>query len=203
VEHLNKSNALGWAITMGLFAMPVIYSDREWNQVVGESYYIQLGPQDRFGWTEPDGRVFDIAARNLADLKDEIYRVCYLSQAAGEVSGGSNVQSALSKLRDFAITQEVLRSYGDTVKEALRRLLEAIAGARDDAVKFQVSGFDEFDIGDFGTELSDAQNLLALGIKSQTLHQQVFKRLAFKYLSDARQDVKDQISLEIDEQFSK
>jgi hypothetical protein len=66
-----------------------------------------------------------------------------------------------------------------------------------------VSGFDEFDIGDFGTELSDAQNLLALGIKSQTLHQQVFKRLAFKYLSDARQDVKDQISLEIDEQFSK
>ena len=152
VEHLNKSNALGWAITMGLFAMPVIYSDREWNQVVGESYYIQLGPQDRFGWTEPDGRVFDIAARNLAHLKDEIYRVCYLSQAAGEVSGGSNVQSALSKLRDFAITQEVLRSYGDTVKEALRRLLEAIAGARDDAVKFQVSGFDEFDIGDFGAD---------------------------------------------------
>lgn len=190
VEHLNKSNALGWAITMGLFAMPVIYSDREWNQVVGESYYIQLGPQDRFGWTEPDGRVFEIASKNLADLKDEM-------------SGGSKMQSALSKLRDFAITQEVLRSYGDTVKEVLRRLLEAIAGARDDAVRFQVSGFDEFDIGDFGTELSDAQNLLALGVKSPTLQQQVFKKLALKYLSDARQDVKDQISGEIDEQFSK
>ena len=35
LEHFNKSNALGWAITMGLFAMPVIYSDREWNQIVG------------------------------------------------------------------------------------------------------------------------------------------------------------------------
>jgi len=32
---------------MGLFAMPVIYSERDWHQVVGESYYIQLGPQDR------------------------------------------------------------------------------------------------------------------------------------------------------------
>jgi hypothetical protein len=37
LEHFNKSNALGWAISMGLFAMPVIYSDREWNQIVGES----------------------------------------------------------------------------------------------------------------------------------------------------------------------
>ena len=65
LEHFNKSNALGWALTMGLFAMPVIYSERDWNQVMGESYYIQLGPQDRFGWTEPQGTVYQIAADNL------------------------------------------------------------------------------------------------------------------------------------------
>ncbi|MDP9170984.1 MAG: phage portal protein, partial [Acidobacteriota bacterium] len=29
LEHFNKSNALGWALTMGLFAMPVVYSDKE------------------------------------------------------------------------------------------------------------------------------------------------------------------------------
>ena len=39
--------------------------------------------------------------------------------------------------------------------------------------------------------------------ESPTLQQQVFKKLALKYLSDARQDIKDQISSEIDEQFSK
>jgi len=89
LEHFNKSNALGWAITMGLFAMPVIYSDREWNQIVGESYYIQLGPTDKFGWTEPDGKVYQIAAANLETLKEEIYRVCYLSQASGETIGGA------------------------------------------------------------------------------------------------------------------
>ena len=55
LEHFNKSNALSWALSMGLFAAPVIYSEKEWNQVVGESYYIQLGPNDRFGWAEPDG----------------------------------------------------------------------------------------------------------------------------------------------------
>ena len=55
LEHFNKSNALSWALTMGLFATPVVYSERPWNQIVGEAYYIQLGPNDRFGWTEPEG----------------------------------------------------------------------------------------------------------------------------------------------------
>ncbi len=90
LEHFNKSNALGWAITMGLFAMPVIYSDREWNQIVGESYYIQLGPADKFGWTEPDGKVYQIAAANLETLKEEIYRVCYLSQARARWRAGTH-----------------------------------------------------------------------------------------------------------------
>jgi len=49
--------------------MPVIYSERDWHQVVGESYYIQLGPQDRFGWTEPEGKVYGIAQDNLDHLR--------------------------------------------------------------------------------------------------------------------------------------
>jgi hypothetical protein len=113
LEHFNKSNALAWALTMGLFAMPVIYSERDWNQVVGESYYIQLGPQDRFGWTEPQGNVYQIAATNLTTLQEEIYRVSYMAQAGANLAGSS--QSALSKQMDYGITQEVLRAYGDAV----------------------------------------------------------------------------------------
>src|SRR5204863_7354635 len=131
LEHFNKSNALSWALTMGLFAMPVIYSDREWQQVVGESYYIQLGKDDKFGWTEPEGKVYQIAADNLVRLKDEIYRVCYLPGQAG----ASDVrQSGLSKQRDFGITQEVLRAYGDAVKESMKQVLWAIAAARQDEI---------------------------------------------------------------------
>ncbi len=97
LEHFNKSNALGWALTMGLFAMPVIYSERDWTQIMGESYYVQLGPQDRFGWTEPEGNVFEIASQNLTRLQGEIYRVCYLNQAGGEMGAeGSSRGSANS-----------------------------------------------------------------------------------------------------------
>jgi hypothetical protein len=198
LEHFNKSNALGWALTMGLFAMPVVYSERDWNQVMGESYYIQLGPQDRFGWTEPEGHVYQIAADNLTRLQEEIYRVCYVTHAGGSISG-SSTQSGLSKQRDFAITQEVLRAYGDAVKSAMKRVLRAVDAAREDGLSIDVSGMDEFDIGDFGTELADAERLLNLGIDSPTLRKQVHKKLAFQFLCDVRQEIKDRIGREIDE----
>ena len=198
LEHFNKSNALAWALTMSLFATPVIYSDREWNQIVGESYYIQLGPQDRFGWTEPDGKVYQIAADNLVRLKDEIYRVCYLMNQAGDSSGGFQQRSGFSKQLDFNTTQEVLRGYGDAVKDTMKQVLRAIAAARQDDISIGVSGLDQFDIDDFSNELDDAKKLLDLGIGSETLKKQVFKKLAFKYLCDAGQEIKNQVAEEID-----
>jgi hypothetical protein len=198
LEHFNKSNALSWALTMGLFASPVIYSDKEWNQVVGESYFIQLGKDDRFGWTEPEGKVYQIAADNLVRLKDEIYRVCYLLNQAEQAKGGFIAASGLSKQIDSAVTQEVLRAYGAMVKDAMKQVLWAIAEARQDEVTIDVSGIDEFDIGDFGSDLDDAKKLLDLGIASETLKKQVFKKLAFKYLCDARQEIKNRVADEID-----
>ncbi len=195
LEHFNKSNALAWALTMGLFATPVIYSDREWNQIVGESYYIQLGSGDRFGWTEPEGKVYQIAADNLVRLKDEIYRVCYLMSQAGTAD---LQQSGLSKQRDFSITQEVLRAYGDAMKESMKQVLWAVTAARRDELTIEISGLDEFDIEDFSNELDDAKKLLELGIGSDTLKKQVFKKLAFKYLCDARQEVKNRVAEEIE-----
>ena len=198
LEHFNKSNALSWALTMGLFAMPVVYSEREWSQMVGESYYIQLGPEDRFGWTEPEGKVYQIAADNLTRLQEEIYRVCYMPQAGGPLGQG-RVQSGLSKQLDFSITQEVLRAYGDAVKDQVRRILKAIDAAREDGLAIGVTGLDEFDIAVFAIEVDDAQKLMALGAESATLKKEVQKKLALKYLADARQDVKDRIVAEIEQ----
>lgn len=197
LEHFNKSNALAWALTLGLFATPVIYSDREWTQMVGDSYYIQLGPGDKFGWTEPEGKVYQIAADNLTRLQEEIYRVCYLlTQAGGPLS---RPQSGVSKQRDHLVTQEVLRGFGDIVKDTLKRILRTVITTRCDELSVDVSGLDEFDIGDFTGELEDAKTLLSLGIDSPTLKKQVFKKLAFKYLSDVRQEVKDRIASEIEQ----
>ena len=198
LEHFNKSNALSWALTMGLFAMPVVYSEKEFKQVVGESYYIQLGKDDRFGWTEPEGKVYQLAADNLLQLKDEIYRVCYLMMQAESGSSSHARQSGVAKQLDFVTTEEVLRAYGTLVRDAMKQVLWAVAAARQDAVEIDVTGMDEFDIDEFGGELVDAQKLLGLGIASETLKKEVFKRLAMKYLSDSRQEVKNAVAAEIE-----
>lgn len=133
-------------------------------------------------------------------MKDEIYRVCYLLSHAAGLDSPSQNQSGASKQRDFSITQEVLRAYGDAVKETMKQVLRAIAAARQDNISIDVSGLDQFDIGDFSNELDDARKLLTLGIESETLKKQVFKKLAFKFLSDVRQEIKTQIAQEIEAQ---
>ena len=117
---------------------------------------------------------------------------------AGNVSGGAQ-QSGLSKQLDFVATEEVLRAYGAAVKETMTQVLGAVAAARQDEVTIEVTGLDDFDIDEFGTELDDAKNLLGLGIGSATLTKQVFKRLALKYLSDARPEVKNRVVEEIEQ----
>jgi hypothetical protein len=113
-----------------------------------------LGQDDKFGWTEPEGHVYEIALRNLDRLKDEIYRVCYLMSQAGGGCRRTTAMTGYSKERDYAITQEVLRGFGDSVKDTMKRVLKAIVAAREDAIGVDVAGLDEFDIGDFAEELA-------------------------------------------------
>ena len=84
------------------------------------------------------------------------------------------------------------------MKDQVRRVLQAIGEAREDGLEIDVTGMDEFDISDFSTELADAKQLLALGMDSPTLKKEIFKKLALKFLSDSRQEVKDRIAAEIE-----
>ncbi len=45
----------------------------------------------------------------------------------------------------------------------MKRVLRAIEAARDDGLNLDVRGMDEFDIGDFGTELDEAETFVEAG----------------------------------------
>ena len=83
--------------------------------------------------------------------------------------------------------------------EAHTTVDQAVEAAREDGISVDVSGLDEFDIGDFSGELADAQRLLALAEGSATLRREVLKKLALKYVCDSRQEIKDQITRELSE----
>ena len=83
----------------------------------------------------------------------------------------------------------------------MKRILKAIESVREDGLQVNVSGLDEFDIGDFASEVDDASKLIAMNINSRTLTKQIYKKLAFKYLCDERQEIKNTIAREIDEWF--
>jgi hypothetical protein len=203
LEHFNKSNSLAWSLGMALYATPVIYSDKPNGNVIGESYYIHLGAGDKFGWTEPEGNVFRIAMENLTRLQEEIYRTCYLmGQSRSWLSGSAQV-SGNSKRADSQITQEVLRAYGDTIKDVIKRLLQTLIRVRHDEMKISVSGLDEFEVGEFHEELEEAEKLLALGLRSKTFRKQAFKKLAFKFLADINESTKERIAAEIEQEIEK
>ena len=197
LEHFNKSNALGWALTMGLFAMPVIYSEREFNQITGESYYIQLGPDDRFGWTEPAGNVFQIAADNLTRLKNEIYRVSLPDAAGGRRvrRAAIGAEPAMGLQRDAG---DPAGLWGHRERLDSERAERHRGGAAGRSCRSTRRGWTNSTSRDFSTEVNDARSLLDLGIQSPTLTKQVQKRVAMKYLCDARQEIKNRIAEEID-----
>lgn len=203
LEHFNKSNSLSWSLGMALYATPVVYSKRDWSSILGESYYIHLDPEDKFGWTEPEGNVYRIAMENLARLQEEIYRTCYLmGQSRSWLSGSAQV-SGNSKRADYQITQEVLRAYGDAVKDTLKRLLQTLIKVRKDDLRISVSGLDEFEVGEFNEELDEARKLFELGIDSTTFRKQALKKLAFKFLADINETTKEKIAAEIEQQIDK
>ena len=120
-----------------------------------------------------------------------------MNQAGGRESRNLG-QSGVSKQRDFAVTHEVLRSYGNTVKDFLRQVLDLIRLARRDEVEIEVAGMDKFDIPDFSEELANAQGIQALGLRSPRFEKEVQKRIALKYLESASQETKNEVAREIE-----
>lgn len=199
-EYLNKTNALAFGIHRGCVAMPVVYSDAKMAVIVGETEYLQLGPNDKFGWTEPAGTVYATALAWIDSLVQAIYRAAFLQQQAVTTSSVKNMQqSGTSKQRDFATTVEILRSFGGRVRDGYRKVLRMASQATNaDPEAVSVTGFNTFDIASLAEDTDMALEMQALGIPSDTFDKEVKKRLALKFLDTCEPAVKTKIADEID-----
>jgi hypothetical protein len=199
LDHLNQDNSYSWALFMANLAMPFICSDSQIaNPKLSEAAWLKLGKDDKFGWTEPDGKSFTHAANRLEMLREEIYRAFYLQAQGRKSSATAASSSGYSKELDMMPANDVLNGYGDIIRCAMQDVLGDVAEVRaDQSTTFNVRGF-RFEVKPATESISMAQELVDLGIQSPTLEKEVFKRVARDVGDDWDPDLLDTICSEID-----
>lgn len=197
-DHLNTENVLKWALFLNNLAMPVLQSDREFVQPLSETGFLQIGPNDKITWLENDGKSFELSAKRLECLREEIYRAMYLQAQGRSSSATGSVQSGYSKEMDMAPSRDVLNSFGTILRQSLQLILYLVAKIRaDKTMDFDVRGL-SYDDDPALNDLVAAEQVLSLGIQSDTFHKEVQKTMVRKYGEAWNEDLKQQICNEID-----
>ena len=83
---------------------------------------------------------------------------------------------------DFSITQEVLRAYGDAVKEQVRRVLQGDRGGARGRAGDRRDGDGRVRHRGFLDGADGCAAAAGAGVDSPTLKKEIFKKLALKYL---------------------
>lgn len=199
LAHLNLQNAYYWGLTMGCLPVPVISGEYNEPPTVSETAYIHLpDPNAKFQYAEPSGKTYEISAKEIAAIREEMYRQLYLQAQGRSSTAQASAQSGYSKEMDMAPSRDVLNGLGDILRAGMRDLLMDVATVRgDDDLTFDVRGF-SFDEDETAGELATAQLAIDLDIPSDTLEKEIQKRVARCLLKDASPEVVETVEGEID-----
>lgn len=204
LDHLNQDNTLGWALFMANIPMPVFFTERDLGpQTLSETGFLQLGPNDKMEWMEPKGDCFEISAKRLDRLREEIYRTAYLQAQGRDSSATAQGASGYSKEMDMMPANDALNYMGDKIIPAMQNVFKDIVVARggdEEAITLDVSGF-HFETKPATESVSIYQEFLGAGIYevSPTLERVMIKRLASDSIEDQNEDTKADIMKEIDD----
>jgi hypothetical protein len=194
-------NGITWQQLMGLFAMPVVKSDRPFAQMMGEAYFIQLQQGDEFGWSEPAGTSIKTSMERRADIVEEMFRISHqMAQAVGSDATAAG-QSAESKRRDMTPTQTVLEHLGANARDYSNEILRMVACGRQEkelVERLTTSGFDEFDVEELDTFLNNYLLGNAAAVRSETFQKLREKQFVDRTMPDLSPEDRKKIHDEID-----
>lgn len=197
MTHLNLQNALMWGLKMG--CIPQLYVKGEFTTppTISEVGYLAIAENGDIGYVEPSGTTYKIAADQIDNLREEMYRQLYLQAQGRSSSATASASSGYSKEMDMAPSSDVLNGLGDILRSAMRDVLLDVATVRSEDVRFDVRGL-SFDEDDEAGELATAQLAEDLDIPSDTLAKEIQKRVARVLLKDARPELIQKVEAEIE-----
>jgi len=200
LAHLNQDNSLAWALFMSNLAMPVIISDgdiSDSNREEGGYYQLPIGSS--FNWTEPKGTSFEHSANRLNQLREEVYRSMYLQAQGRSMSATPSMQSGRSKEVDMVPSADIMCAMGVQIREAMTKVLEMAALARDDKkLDVSIEGYQFYE--EMTTEeVFAAATTLEIRIPSPTFERTLYKKVSDRWTRDQTPQLRSKIHEEIDE----
>ena len=159
--------------------------------------YVVIGAGDDIAFVEPAGSAYALCAQNLAELKDEMFRVVHQMAASLSTSPSAAGASGDSKREDREAEAVVLTYLGQKVREYAKKVYDVIARARAESVVWVVHGLDQFQSDDRATLLAEAVQMNTIAIPSATFTKEYKTQVALKLLTNAPPETQDVIRAEI------
>lgn len=212
VEHLNKRCALSWAELKSLFPIFTVNlapsdsmnpsqddPNRAKNQRMGQGRAFVLGKDDDVRYVGPDAAAYDVALKDLGELRDEMHRVLHAMAQSQTNSAAAMQRSAESKQVDQATLVVVLGALGMLVREhALGIIKLAELGRGDKPADWCARGAENFDEMTVSGAIEEAQGVDVVSVPSATFQAEYKFRFARRLLGeDADEELLEQIRKEL------
>lgn len=188
--HFQQRSAFSYAQVRGLFPILTAYlgpemgggggipseaqtdPGRATEQKYGVGRVAVFGKDDRLTYTSPPADVYDVAAKDLQHLRDEMHRVTSMMANAMDNSPSAVGRSGASKAQDKHSKELVLGYLGTMLCDHLRDMLALVSVGRAETLAWNVAGFRLFDQVTGDEAANAAMLVLGLPIPSPT-----FKRV--------------------------
>jgi len=206
-DLFNKQNRLTNAQLLGCIVQMWIKTDDDSKSslTVGEGYITKLRPGNKdigieaedFGWKSPDIGPLEFIAKQIQEMRDEVYRIVHqMALAVDSKSIGAIARSGASKIEDRKASEIILAAYGGYVTEAMLRTVHLLADVYGEDIEFELDGYRKFNTSSLDEEIQIAALAQSMNFKSRTAKEELELKVINRLLDFASEATKETIEKE-------
>jgi hypothetical protein len=168
---------------------------------IGAGYGVEIGEvgkEDLF-YLETSGAAFEVAAKHISELKDELYRVVHQMALSVDNSAGASKRSGESKSEDKESSEIVLQALSEIEAPSRERKLNMIARARKENVAWDVTPVEKFTLKSSEDVIQECILAGSAGVRSPTFEKEREKKMVRALLPDLKEEDAEKIDQEIED----
>lgn len=169
---------------------------------IGAGYGVEIGKvgEEDLYYLESSGSAFEVAAKHISELKDELYRVVHQMALSVDNSAGASKRSGDSKSEDKESSEIVLQALSEIEAPSRERKLNMVAFARGEQdLVWDVTPVEKFTLKSSEDIIQECILAGSAGVRSPTFEKEREKKLVRALLPDLKEEDAEQIDEEIDD----